>query len=110
MRAASPSVAEWGLCDMLSTYMAQTVELRRMTGTDSYGTPYYAPAETVPCRFIPHCTASSGDASRTKRNGGIYYLECEVSPGDMLDGCTVSEVTAMVWLSGRAIGYKAVVK
>ena len=95
---------------MLNMYFSQSAELKRMTGTDSYGTPLYSSPETVPCRFIPHGTASGGETSRTLRNGGIYYVGREVSPGDLLDGCAVGEVTAMVMLSGKTVGYRAVAK
>lgn len=93
---------------MLSTYLNQTAELRRMTGTDAYGTPKYAAEITVPCRFIGNNKQTSGDTSRSKTNGGIYYLEHEVCAGDMLDGCVVNEVKPMVTIGGGIEGYKAV--
>ena len=93
---------------MLSTYLNQTAELRRMTGTDAYGTPKYAAEITVPCRFIAHNKQTSGDTSRSKTTGGVYYLEHEVRAGDMLDGCVVNEVKPMVAIGGSIVGYKAV--
>lgn len=93
---------------MLSTYLNQTAELRRMTGTDAYGSPKYDSAVTVACRFIAHSRQTSGDTSRSNASGGVYYLEHEVCAGDMLDGCVVSEVKPMVVIGGGIDGYKAV--
>lgn len=93
---------------MLSTYLNQTAELRRMTGTDAYGSPKYDSAVIVPCRFIAHSKQTSGDTSRNRIDGGVYYLEHEVCAGDMLDSCVVSEVKPMVAIGGGIEGYKAV--
>ena len=94
---------------MLNSYLNQTAEYRKKTGTDDRGQPIYGDQIAIACRYQPKLQNVVTAMGQTVQTQHIYYTTQAVNEGDRLNGKVIMAVSVWHGLNGEAMGYKAVV-